>query len=237
MQEHTEDKIHILVVDDEPSILELICYNLRRQGYLVSSASDGQTALALTQEHDFNLIILDIMLPEIDGFELCKRLRAQSNVPLIFISAKDTEIDKVVGLELGADDYLAKPFGIRELNARVKALLRRNLIFDTPQAEDVCFRASGIVLNVEQHEARYNDTPIELTPREFSLLLSLIKDAGKLLSREELLRSSWDWKFIVETKTVDTHIKRLRDKIKKAGADPQIIETIRGYGYRLRNDE
>ncbi len=232
---------HILVVDDEPSILELISYSLKRQGFMVSCASDGDQAFELITKHSFDLAILDIMLPGLDGFELCKKIRSRSQMPLIFVSAKDSEIDKVVGLELGADDYLSKPFGMRELLARVKALLRRSeqaeLLLQSKQQDqskpEIC-SVSGISISEKQHEAWFADTSLELTPREFELLLYLMKEAGKVLSREDLLRTSWEWKYIVETKTVDTHIKRLRDKLKRAGADPGLIETVRGYGYRFK---
>ena len=163
--------------------------------------------------------------------ELCRRLRSRTTAPVLFLSARDTELDKVVGLEIGGDDYLAKPFGVRELIARVRALLRRGTL-EAPDSGALV--AAGITLDEDRHTAVGPNGPIDLTPREFELLAALMKDAGKVVTREDLLREAWGWEYITETKTVDTHIKRLRDKISQAGFDPSIIETVRGYGYRLK---
>jgi two-component system response regulator RegX3 len=227
----------LLVVDDEDAILEFVSYNLRKEGYDVVTARDGDSALALADASHFDLVILDIMLPGTDGFEVCRRLRAKSDLPVLFLSARDTELDKVVGFELGGDDYLAKPFGIRELQARVKALLRRSAIGSKPGTatgmEGERFEAAGISLDESSHEVAHGGTPIDLTPREFELLACLMRHRGKVLSRDQLLRQAWGWEIVVETKTVDTHIKRLRDKLAAAGVDPDVVETVRGYGYRL----
>jgi len=228
---------HLLVVDDEDAILEFVSFNLRKEGYEVTVAHDGDEALALADKHAFDLVVLDIMLPGVDGFEVCRRLRAKGDVPVLFLSARDTELDKVVGLEIGGDDYLAKPFGIRELQARVKALLRRSA-GSSKQAATAgepgeVFEAAGIRLDEGTHEVYNGETPIDLTPREFELLACLMRHDGKVLSRDQLLRQAWGWEIVVETKTVDTHIKRLRDKLEAAGVDPNIVETVRGYGYRL----
>ena len=225
----------VLVVDDEESIIEFVSYNLRKEGYDVSVATNGDAALELAKEQPFDLVVLDVMLPGIDGYEVCRRLRAMSDVPVLFLSARDTELDKVVGLEIGGDDYLAKPFGIRELQARVKALLRRAPAGSRDEAPtgDV-LEASGITLDEAAHTAVFGKTPIDLTPREFELLATLMRHAGKVLSRDQLLRQAWGWEYLVETKTVDTHVKRLRDKLEAAGVDPAVVETVRGYGYRLR---
>jgi two-component system response regulator RegX3 len=225
----------LLVVDDEDAILEFVSFNLRKEGYEVTTAKDGDSALALAEKQPFDLVILDIMLPGTDGFEVCRRLRAQGDVPVLFLSARDTELDKVVGLEIGGDDYLAKPFGIRELQARVKALLRRSAASakGAPAAPGEVYQAAGIRLDETSHEVMNGDTPIDLTPREFELLACLMQNSGKVLSRDQLLRQAWGWEIVVETKTVDTHIKRLRDKLEAAGVDPNIVETVRGYGYRL----
>ena len=228
----------VLVVDDEAAILEFVSFNLRKEGYETTTASDGDEALAVAEKEAFDLVVLDIMLPGADGFEVCRTLRARGvDVPVLFLSARDTELDKVVGLELGGDDYLAKPFGIRELQARVKALLRRasapvrsGVLEPEPGA---VYEAAGITLDEDAHEARNGDVLIDLTPREFELLASLMQHAGKVLSRDQLLREAWGWEIVVETKTVDTHIKRLRDKLEAAGVDPDIVDTVRGYGYRL----
>jgi two-component system response regulator RegX3 len=234
----TEPSARILVVDDEESITEFVSYNLRKEGYDVAVTHTGDEALALAKNTAFDLVVLDVMLPGIDGYEVCRRLRADSDVPVLFLSARDTELDKVVGLELGGDDYLAKPFGIRELQARVKALLRRaptgSPRDNAPEGDEM--EASGITLDEAAHEAVFgpDKTLIDLTPREFELLATLMRHAGKVLNRDQLLRQAWGWEYLVETKTVDTHVKRLRDKLEAAGVDPAIVETVRGYGYRLR---
>ena len=221
----------ILVVDDEPSITEFVGYALRKEGFSVDVVNNGEDALSRAMKNDYDLFVLDIMLPGIDGYELCRRLRAHTSSPVLFLSARDTELDKVVGLEIGGDDYLSKPFGVRELIARVRALLRRGTL-ETPDSGALV--AAGITLDEDRHTAVGPNGPIDLTPREFELLAALMKDAGKVVTREDLLREAWGWEYITETKTVDTHIKRLRDKISQAGFDPSIIETVRGYGYRLK---
>lgn len=222
----------ILIVDDEPSITEFVSYAMQKEGYQTEIASDGEEALRKIEQHHFDLFILDIMLPGIDGYELCRRIRAKMSTPILFLSARDTELNKVVGLELGADDYLAKPFGVRELLARTRALLRRAQGNDMISANEIS--AGGITLNEDTHVAEGDKGPIDLTPREFELLACLMRNAEKVVSREDLLHDAWNWEFITETKTVDTHIKRLRDKIEAAGYDPKLVETVRGYGYRFK---
>ncbi len=222
----------ILIVDDEPSITEFVSYAMQKEGYQTETASDGEEALRKIEEQHFDLFILDIMLPGIDGYELCRRIRARMSTPILFLSARDTELNKVVGLELGADDYLAKPFGVRELLARTRALLRRSQGSEITSSNEIT--ASGITLNEDTHVAEGDKGSIDLTPREFELLACLMKNAGKVVSREDLLHDAWNWEFITETKTVDTHIKRLRDKIEAAGYDPKLVETVRGYGYRFK---
>ncbi len=230
-----EAPARILVVDDEPSITEFVGYNLKKEGYEVEIAENGDQALEAAAARTFDLVVLDVMLPGMDGYEVCRRLRATSSVPVLFLSARDTELDKVVGLEIGGDDYLAKPFGVRELTARVKALLRRATP-GTRESETFGERieASGIQLDDAAHTATSDGRPIDLTPREFELLACLMRHSGKVLSRDQLLREAWGWEFLVETKTVDTHVKRLRDKLEAAGVDPALVETVRGYGYRFR---
>lgn len=226
--DHTPARI--LVVDDEPSITEFVSYALQKENYTVDTAGDGEQALTLIEQKPYDLYILDIMLPGIDGYELCRRIRASYDTPILFLSARDGEVNKIIGLELGADDYLAKPFGIRELIARTRALLRRSQATNSTSAE---VSASGIALDDDAHTATGEYGPIDLTPREFELMSCLMHNAGKVVSREDLLREAWGWEFITETKTVDTHIKRLRDKIEAAGYNPQVVETVRGYGYRF----
>lgn len=232
----TDIPARILVVDDEPSITEFVSYNLRKEGYEVAVAENGDEALALARTHPFDLVVLDVMLPGIDGYEVCRRLRVESSVPVLFLSARDTELDKVVGLEIGGDDYLAKPFGVRELQARVKALLRRAPAGGRDPGGIAAERieVAGITLDESSHVAEADGRLIDLTPREFELLACLMRHGGKVLSRDQLLREAWNWEYLVETKTVDTHVKRLRDKLEAAGVDPAMVETVRGYGYRFR---
>lgn len=222
----------ILIVDDEPSITEFVSYAMQKEGHLTEIASDGEEALRKIEQQHFDLFILDIMLPGIDGYELCRRIRTKMSTPILFLSARDTELNKVVGLELGADDYLAKPFGVRELLARTRALLRRSQGNEMVSGNEIS--AGGITLNEDTHVAQGDKGAIDLTPREFELLACLMRNAGKVVSREDLLHDAWNWEFITETKTVDTHIKRLRDKIESAGYDPKLVETVRGYGYRFK---
>ena len=222
----------ILIVDDEPSITEFVSYAMQKEGYLTEIASDGEEALRKIEQQHFDLFILDIMLPGIDGYELCRRIRTKMSTPILFLSARDTELNKVVGLELGADDYLAKPFGVRELLARTRALLRRSQGNEMVSGNEIS--AGGITLNEDTHVAHCDKGAIDLTPREFELLACLMRNAGKVVSREDLLHDAWNWEFITETKTVDAHIKRLRDKIESAGYDPKLVETVRGYGYRFK---
>ena len=224
-------KQKILIVDDDENIAELISLYLTKECFDTMIVHDGEEALTAFESYQPNLMLLDLMLPGIDGYELCRRIRASYDTPILFLSARDGEVNKTIGLELGADDYLAKPFGIRELIARTRALLRRSQATNSTSAE---VSASGIALDDDAHTATGEHGPIDLTPREFELMSCLMHNAGKVVSREDLLREAWGWEFITETKTVDTHIKRLRDKIEAAGYNPQVVETVRGYGYRFK---
>jgi two-component system response regulator RegX3 len=233
----SESPARILVVDDEPSITEVVSYNLRKEGYDVQVAADGAAAVSLVSTSPFDLVILDVMLPKMDGYEVLRHIRVNHSMPVLFLSARDTELDKVVGLEIGGDDYLAKPFGIRELIARVKALLRRTVQQESSGGSldyNEVIEVSGITLDEGTHMAVGPSGPIDLTPREFELLAALMRYAGKVLSRDQLLHDAWGWEYLVETKTVDTHVKRLRDKLEAAEVDPGLIETVRGYGYRFK---
>ena len=226
---------HILIVEDDENITRMIEAALAIGGYTSAVCDDGARAVAEIVSGVYDLVLLDVMLPNLDGYEVVRRLRATSSVPVLFLSARDTELDKVVGLEIGGDDYLAKPFGVRELLARVKALLRRATSTEAVSEDfDEVIEVSGITLDESTHMAVGSYGSIDLTPREFELLASLMRNAGKVLSRDQLLRDAWGWEYLVETKTVDTHVKRLRDKLSAAQIDPALVETVRGYGYRFR---
>ena len=222
----------IWCVEDDASIRDIELYALKSAGFETRGFENGADCWLALQKEQPELLLLDVMLPGMDGYELCRRMRSKTNAPVLFLSARDTELDKVVGLEIGGDDYLAKPFGLRELIARVRALLRRSSGQMQPQGNTIT--ASGITLNEDAHTATGEKGQIDLTPREFELLAALMKQAGNVVSREDLLHEAWGWEYLTETKTVDTHIKRLRDKINAAGYDSGIVETVRGYGYRFR---
>ena len=224
----------ILLVDDDCDVLEMLLSIFRRAGYTnLRTAASGAEALRIWQEEHPSLIVLDVMMPGMDGFSVLKEIRRTSRVPVLMLTARGEAEDRIEGLEIGADDYLAKPFGVRELIARVRALLRRGQGGEFPGASN-SITASGITLDEDAHTAAGDHGEIDLTPREFELLASLMKNAGKVVSREDLLRDAWGWEYLTETKTVDTHIKRLRDKIHAAGYDPALVETVRGYGYRFK---
>ncbi len=226
--------IKILVVDDERSITDLLEYNLRRNGYQVIVARDGRRALRLAQTEELDLIILDLMLPGLDGLDICRVLRRESAIPIIMLTARDEEVDRVVGLELGADDYVTKPFSVRELMARVKAVLRRT----TPAAPaetgaGIVHRVGRLEVDTLSHEARLDATPLPLTRLEFELLETLARHAGQVLSRDQLLDQVWGYDYYGDARAVDSAVKRLRAKLRAAGGDPSIIANVRGVGYRL----
>jgi len=223
--------IQILIVDDEKPICDLIQMSLTRAGYHCTCVYDGLAAADILERNVFDLILLDVMLPNADGFELMEYIRPLG-IPVIFLTARGSVDDRVRGLQLGADDYLAKPFGIRELLARVHALLRRVSLDNNEDVHRISVQ--GITLDEDAHTATGENGEIKLTPREYELLAYLMKQAGKVLSREDLLRNAWGWEYLTESKTVDTHIKRLRDKLQEAGYDPGLVETVRGYGYRFK---
>lgn len=236
MADSHKTTVRILAVDDEPTITEFVSYALAREGYLPEIAASAEEALTLAEFNSYDLFILDVMLPGMSGYDLCRRIRAFSSAPVLFLSARDTELDKVVGLEMGADDYLAKPFGVRELIARIRALLRRGgggTIGGCSASKKSILTACGITLDEDAHTAEGPNGSIDLTPREFELLACLMKGAGRVISREDLLRDAWGWEYLTETKTVDAHIKRLRDKLKASGHNPRLVETVRAYGYRM----
>jgi DNA-binding response OmpR family regulator len=226
--------IQILVVDDETSVTDLIIYNLRKAHYEVLTAHDGETALQIARDSSPDLILLDLMLPKIDGLDVCRELRKTSQVPVIMITARGEETDRVIGLELGADDYVCKPFSMRELLARIKAVLRRNQSSSGELAGSAILSGPhGLRLDEDSRTAFLEETPLSLTRLEFDLIQYLTLNAGRVLSREQLLSQAWGYDFVGGTRAVDSAIKRLRAKIRTYSPEANIIETVRGIGYRL----
>jgi DNA-binding response OmpR family regulator len=232
----------ILVVDDEISLQETVAYNLKKQGYEVQTTGDGTEALDLAREMEPDLIILDVMLPGLDGFEICRILRKEMTTPVLMLTARDDEIDRVVGLEVGADDYMAKPFSMRELIARVKAMLRRvRLIREEvntgegqdgkPKQEIMDF--DNLRIDMTRREIKVNDEVVAFKPKEYELLTFLAQHQGQVLSREFILERVWGWDFIGDSRTVDVHVRWLREKIESDPANPRRIITVRGAGYRF----
>ena len=229
----------ILVVEDEIVLREALVYNLTKQGYGVSVAADGHRAVELVCQEEPDLILLDIMLPGIDGFEVCRILRQDYNAPIIMLTARDDEVDKVVGLEVGADDYLTKPFSMRELLARVKAQLRRVRLLreefadGEEEASDMRLEFEGLVLDLKRHEVFLHGEPLALKPKEYELLAYLAQHKGRVLSRDQLLEDVWGWEYTGGSRTVDVHVRWLREKIEDEPSDPVRIITVRGAGYRF----
>jgi len=227
-------KEKILVIEDDKHISKLVKYNLEKAGYDSTVVEDGEEALDVLGKQGADLIILDIMLPKMDGFEVCRAIKQNNklkNIPVIMLTAKGEEVDRIVGLELGADDYVVKPFSPRELMLRVKAILRRGKAEESPK--DI-IKIGTLVIDIPKHRVTVNNKEVELTPIEFKLLVTLIERNGRIQSRDQLLSDVWDMHSDVFTRTVDTHIKRLREKLGKMG---DIIETVRGLGYRCKEDE
>jgi two-component system response regulator VicR len=226
--------IRILVVDDEVSVTDLISYNLTKAHYEVLTAHDGETALQVARESSPDLILLDLMLPKIDGLDVCREIRKTSQVPIIMITARGEETDKVIGLELGADDYVTKPFSVRELLARIKAVLRRN---HPPDSEDISssilIGPHGLELDEDTRAVSINGNTLNVTRLEFDLIQYLMINAGRVLSREQLLSQAWGYDFVGGTRAVDSAIKRLRAKFRKYLPGIELIQTVRGVGYRM----
>jgi len=224
----------ILVVDDEVSVTDLISYNLEKAHYDVLVAHDGEAALASAHEHKPDLILLDLMLPKIDGLDVCRELRKTSQVPIIMVTARGEETDRVIGLELGADDYLCKPFSMRELLARIKAVLRRNQNADQQSPAAAILKGpAGLVLDEDSRTVAINEIPLVLTRLEFDLIQHLILNPGRVLSREQLLSQAWGYDFVGGVRAVDSAVKRLRKKIQLIDPALTLIETVRGIGYRM----
>ncbi|MBX3004363.1 MAG: response regulator transcription factor [Anaerolineales bacterium] len=225
----------VLVVEDDAAIREALSYNLGREGYQVDTVADGAAALAAVRQSAPDVVILDLMLPGLDGFEVTRALRKDNNVPILMLTARDDEIDRVLGLEMGADDYLTKPFSMRELLARVKAMLRRVEMEHTAHRPAVAETvASGnLAIDLARHEVTLDGAVLDLKPKEYELLLFLMQNRGRAYTREQLLEQVWGWEFSGGSRTVDVHVRWLRARIEADAEQPQRIITVRGVGYRF----
>jgi two-component system, OmpR family, response regulator RegX3 len=222
----------ILLVEDEPSLAETVRYALEREGFDVELAADGQAALDRFDAARPDLVVLDLMLPVVSGLDVCRRMRATSTVPIVIVTAKDAEADKVTGLELGADDYVTKPFSVRELVSRIRAQLRRADMGTTPTAGDP-LHGGDVSMDTERHEVRVRGEVVALPPKEFELLETFLRAPGRLLTREFLIRRVWGDDYVGDTKTLDVHVKRLRQKIEGDPHEPAHLLTVRGLGYKF----
>ena len=222
----------IVLVDDDANLRHTLGYALRQEGFEVFAAEDGERGLEAFHQSRPDVVLLDVMLPNLDGFEVCRRIRKESDVPILMLTARDTEVDKVVGLELGADDYLAKPFSTRELVARVRALLRRTRQTAAPVGERL--ESAGLLLDAVRHRVTLEGREISLKPKEFDLLAFFMAHPGQVFGREQLLASVWGYDFAGDSRTVDTHVKTLREKLDDDAEHPLWIDTVRGVGYRFR---
>jgi two-component system response regulator RegX3 len=223
----------ILLVEDEESLADTLRYNLEREGFAVAVATDGRLALERFRSEPPSLVILDLMLPEISGLDVCRQIRLISNVPIIMVTAKDAEADKVSGLELGADDYVTKPFSVRELVSRVRAHLRRVEMGEGSAGSDRALRAGPVELDADRHEVRVRGELVPLPPKEFALLEILVRLKGRLLTRDHLIAEVWGADYFGDTKTLDVHMKRLRQKVEEDPHRPTHLLTVRGLGYRF----
>jgi DNA-binding response OmpR family regulator len=229
------DSSTILLVDDEDSVQKLLAYPLERDGYRVLQARDGQEALDRFNAEHVDLVVLDIMLPRLDGLEVCKRLRAESSVPIIMLTARDDELDKVLGLELGADDYITKPFSIREFRSRVRALLRRAATPRRDPRDDEVIESDGFKIDLARRVVEVRGNPVQLTYVEFELLRILASNPGRVYTRQMLLEGLWGGSEYREPRTIDVHVRHLREKLERDAREPELIFTVRGVGYRFRD--
>ena len=226
----------ILVVDDESAISDIIKFNFEKEGYLIDTADNGKGAIELAAENNYDLILLDIMMPKLNGFEALREIRKSSDVPVIMLTAREDEVDKVLGLELGADDYVVKPFSMRELLARVKAVLRRFDAQEKKEKDTKILKAMDLEINLEKYQVKRGEKNIELTLREFELLKFLASHPGIVFSREELLQEVWEYEYYGDIRTVDVTVRRLREKIEDENKDFKYIKTKRGVGYLFASD-
>ena len=226
----------VLLVEDEPSLSEAIAYTLQQEGFAVTTASDGPSALTEFRTAEPDLVILDLMLPGMPGLDVCRDIRRESTVPIIVLTAKDSEADKVAGLELGADDYVTKPFSMRELISRVRAHLRRTRMGTAPGDGHEVLRGGPVELDVGRHEARVRGDEVALPPKEFDLLEAFLRRPGRLLTRQFLIDEVWGHDYFGDTKTLDVHVKRLRQKIEEDPHHPRHLVTVRGLGYKFTDD-
>ncbi len=224
----------VLIVDDEKTLVKALTFNLQKEGFRVEAAYDGEEALDKVFSLKPDVVVLDLMLPEVDGFEVCRRIRKKLDIPIIMLTARSEDIDKVLGLELGADDYLTKPFNSRELVARIKAVLRRSVTSEGESKKKI--QIGKLQIDLLQHRVRLGDKEISLTSKEFALLSFLAINAGNVYSREQLLAQVWGYDYYGDVRTVDVHIRHLREKIENDPANPEYIITVWGTGYKLRED-
>jgi two-component system OmpR family response regulator len=224
----------VLIVEDDANLLETLKYNLRKEGYEIVTASDGEAALEVARREKPDLIVLDIMLPKLSGFEVCRILRKEMTVPILMLTAKADETDKIVGLEIGADDYMTKPFSMREFLARVRAMLRRTKMAAAPtEGETASLKIGDLDVDIARHKASLSGAVLELAPKEFDLLAFLARNKGLVFSREQLLEKVWGYDYAGDSRTVDVHIRWLRQKIEVDPAQPKYLITVRGTGYKL----
>ena len=224
----------ILIVEDDKALIDVLKHNFTKEGYSVITALDGSQALEVARSSHPDIILLDVMLPKMDGFEVCRILRKEMTVPILMLTAKDSEIDKIVGLEIGADDYLTKPFSMRELAARIRAMLRRSEMVETkPTEQRVPIRVGELEIDGNRRRASVSGSTLKLTAKEFDLLLFLAENKGIVLSREQLLDRVWGYDYPGDTRTVDVHIRWLRGKIETDPGKPRYLITVRGVGYKL----
>ena len=224
----------ILIIEDEISFSEALSFLLEKEGFETRVSETGKQGIAAFNEEQFDLVLLDLMIPEISGIDVCRTIRTSSNIPIIMLTAKDSEVDKVVGLELGADDYVTKPYSARELVARIKAVLRRGISDDSNGSESIGIHSvGGIRMDIERHQVTVKGALIPLPLKEFELLEFLMRNSGRVLTRGQLIDRVWGGDYYGDTKTLDVHIKRLRSKIEDDPANPVLIQTIRGLGYKF----